>query len=158
MKTLDHFNSRRVLDWFAVSVLLVLAAGCIYVHESNSGYTNDDLEGTAGRTVSGEIPADLKSLEIENHSGAIRVVAAEDTSAQWTWNLKVQARTDAIAQQWADKIECSAVRDGERLRVVVSIPDFSGPHSIQSDLELRVPKSLAVSSRNHFGATTISGL
>lgn len=158
MRTTTARTTQRFAALIAAPLLLALAGGCIYVHDSSSGFSDADLQSVTNRTLSGEIPAEIKSVEIDNRFGSLRVVAAEREPANWSWKLTVQARTDAAAQQWADAANCSAVRDGDHLRLTVSMPDSSGRRRIQSDLEIRVPKSAAVRTRNQFGRTTISGV
>lgn len=153
MKTIVHRNTRHFICALAISILLALNSGCIYVHNSDA-----DLKATATRTRDGEIPATLKSLEVENRFGDMQVVAAENEPARWSWKLTIRARTDQLAQELADAVTCSAVQDGDHLKLVVSWPDTREPRSIESDLELRVPKAVAVRTKNGFGRTAISGV
>jgi hypothetical protein len=150
-------NTHRFTNPVLVGMLLTLVSGCIYIHDSD-GYSSADLQSVTNRVLQGEIPAGIKSVEIENRFGSIRVVASEREPAQWSWKLTVQARTTTAAQEWANAANCTAVQDGSRLQLTVSLPDNSGQRRIQSDLEIRVPKSASVRTRNQFGRTSISGV
>src|SRR5690349_19098451 len=70
-------------------------------------------------TQKGEIPADLKTLEVENSSGAVRLVGVEGGQTEWEWSLTVRARTERLAQKGAEGATCKAARDGDPLRLVV---------------------------------------
>jgi CNT family concentrative nucleoside transporter len=63
-----------------------------------------------------------------------------------------------VVQQIASNALCKAELDGDHLKLVVTAPDSSEPHSFQSDLEITVPKSVAVQAHNQYGRTDISGL
>ncbi len=71
--------------------------------------------------------------------------------------LTVGAPTDNLAAQAADAATCKAIQDGDRLRLLVTLPDKPNSVCYESDLEIQVPKSVAVSARNAFGPMRISG-
>jgi hypothetical protein len=141
-------NTHRFTNPVLVGMLLTLVSGCIYIHDSD-GYSSADLQSVTNRVLQGEIPAGIKSVEIENRFGSIRVVASEREPAQWSWKLTVQARTTTAAQEWANAANCTAVQDGSRLQLTVSLPDNSGQRRM---------KSASVRTRNQFGRTSISGV
>jgi DUF4097 and DUF4098 domain-containing protein YvlB len=156
MKTIARYHWRGFCRGFTPIAVLMIAAGCIYVNDSS--FSGGGLPAVADRTRSGQIPADLKTLEVENRFGIVRVIAVEGEPAQWSWRLTVRAKTDALAQQWADAADCLAEQDGDRLRLALELPHSVRDASFQSDFEIRVPRSVAVRSHNAFGRTTISGV
>ncbi len=157
MKTSTYIGAIRIAGVAAALTSLILTSGCIR-GASMSGYSDADLQSITNRAVSGEIPAGVKILEVDNTMGPVHVVAADGNAGHWSWKLTVQARTDAAAVEWANATQCAVTRDGGTLRVAVSLPNSSGSRRIESALDLRVPKSVAVRVSNHFGEMTIAGL
>ncbi|MDB6068566.1 MAG: hypothetical protein JWR26_4774 [Pedosphaera sp.] len=160
MKTMSAVTTCRFARLLLASTFLFLvAAGCSrYVGNFTSSSSISDAKAITNRTSTGDIPANLKSFEVDNRFGAVHVTATDSGPTQWSWKLTVGAKTDTLAVQAADAASCVATRqDGEGLRLVVSLPQSAGGLSFQSDLEIRVPKSVALRTRNLFGETTISG-
>ena len=158
MNTLSLIGWRRFICLFVAAGALVLTSGCIYVQNSSNGGSMADAKAMTNRTMTGEIPANLKTLEIDNRFGFVHVVAANSESLNWSWKLTVGAPTDNLAAQAADAATCTAVQDGDRLRLLVSLPDKPNSVCYESDLEIQVPKSVAVSARDAFGQMRISGV
>jgi len=121
-------------------------------------FSTSELAATTNVTLTGVLPHGLKSLEVENRLGAIRIIGTDNGPLEWSWNLKVRARTSAIAQQAATKAICTAHRDGDRLRLIVSLPNPDAKFNLQSDLEIRAPKGASVVTKNAYGPTAISNL
>jgi DUF4097 and DUF4098 domain-containing protein YvlB len=149
----------RLVRMLAVAAAFAVAIGCTFVIESTSARPVGELKAKATRTAKGEVPASLKSLDVDNRIGFVHVIATENEPLEWSWKLTVQAQSDSLATQSADAASCQAVRDGDGLKLVVSLPDKTPNNvSIQSDLEIRVPKSISVRTRTSFGETTASGV
>ncbi|EEF58181.1 DUF4097 family beta strand repeat-containing protein [Pedosphaera parvula] len=157
MKTFRHKHAFRLICLLSASTLS-LAAGCVYVHDSSYSYSSSDFTAVASQTRKGELPADLKILDVENHFGAVHVVATDNGPAQFTWKLTVHARTDVLASNALAVARCEPVRNGDRVQLILIPPDTADRLSYQSDLEIQIPKATALRTQNHFGATTIVGL
>jgi hypothetical protein len=162
MKTRFDTYTHQIINLLSAAALLTVATGCIYVHTSSSSsgysYSSSDFTASASRTRTGELSADLKALDVENRFGTIRVTATESGPAQFSWKLTVRARTDALASNALEVARCEPVRNGDRVQLAFSPPDTGDGLSYQSDLEIQIPKSVALRTQNHFGATTINGL
>jgi hypothetical protein len=161
MKTISRTQTYRIIHLLSAAALLSIATGCIYIHKdasSSYSYSGGDLAASATRSITGELPTDLKALDVENHFGTIRVTATENGPAQFTWKLTVRARTDVLASNALDVARCEPVRNGDRVQLAFSPPANSDGLSYQSDLEIQIPKSIALRTQNHFGSTTINGL
>ena len=140
----------------AASALAILS-GCTNIDRSFSlSFSDSDFKAVTNLTQTGAIPADLKRLEVDNRFGNVRVVGSEKDPVEWTWKLTVRARTEALAQLGAAQAACNAQRDGDRLRLVVSLPETDRKYRVQSDLDLRLPKPAAVRVQNRFGSIEIS--
>lgn len=158
MKLANPRSLRTRIHLLVASFLLTFVSGCIYVSDSGSGYSDADLTASTNRTLSREIPASLKTLEVENQFGAIHVIADVTQPARWSWNLTVRARSDDLARQRAEDTRCVVEQEGDRLRLTLALPAPDNSHRIRSDFEIRVPKSITVTTRNRFGETRIVGI
>jgi hypothetical protein len=149
---------KKILSLFMAAAVSMALTGC-YVHVSNSsGWSFSSLRASTNIVQSAEIPAGLKSLDVINAFGEVRITGNDDGHTGWTQKLTVRARTDAVVQEISSDFICKAEIDGDRLKLVVKAPDSLASHSFQSDLEITVPKSVAVQTRNEFGRTEISGV
>jgi hypothetical protein len=156
MKTITFVGIRGSAFAPGLLAALTFIAGCTYVSEP--GRSEQGLNSVATRSSAGAIPGNIRLLEVENSFGSIRVITVETEPPQWSWKLMMQAQTDPLAQQWADASKCEETQAEGTLRLAVSLPESSGARRAQSDLEIRVPSSISVRTRNRFGRTEISGV
>jgi hypothetical protein len=134
--------------------IMAAAAGCIQI--TSSSFSDHPFTVVTNVTSRGEIPPDVKGVEIENRHGAVRIIGVETGLTGWEWQLEVRARSEAMAQQVAAEAVCSAGRAGDRLRVAMLMPDRPDQYSFRSDLAVRVPKAFAVACRNRHGEVEIA--
>lgn len=169
MKTPMKTNGslRRLSACLLAVSLLATAAGCIYVNKStssssdsssSSSYSSADLKAEAVRTLSGEFPTDLSSLTVSNQFGPVRILAVENEASRWSWKMTVRAKTDELAKQWADATSCNVTKNGKSVQLALSLPESYKAVSFHSEMEIRVPKSIALRTQNRFGESTISGI
>jgi DUF4097 and DUF4098 domain-containing protein YvlB len=97
-------------------------------------------------------------MEVENRLGAIRVTGTDADTGSWVWKLKVRALDDASAKKASEAATCAAEQTGDHLKLIVSLPETEGKLRFESDLEIQLPKSIAVKTSNRFGRTEISNL
>ncbi len=147
----------RLAVQFLAAVLAAPLCGCIYVSSSNSSSVSD-AHSITNRALAGDIPTSLKSLEVDDRMGSVHVTAVNGETPGWSWKLSVGAQTDALAAQAAAAADCKAVLEGDHLRLVITLPDSFGNTRFQSDLEIRVPKSISVNAHTHFGEMRIRGV
>lgn len=159
MKSL-YIRRRRIAGLFTAVILLALADGCARVQRwaagSSSGGSSSDINGLASRTRTGELGADLKSLEVENHFGKVEIIGTDKGPVSWSWKVTVRARTDSLATNAVNQTSCKPVIDGSRVQLLLALPENTQDLHCESDLEIRVPKAMALLIKNHFGATTIA--
>lgn len=149
-------NSRRPGRWLcAVTVAASLGSGCRLSHMVFNG---GSLNAMAHRAESEEITGNVKSIEVENDCGAVSVTAVEDASYRWKWDLTVRSETDAEARDSLSIPVLRAETNGDVLRLTVKLPGFNRRRQFASDFELRVPKTVAVRARSHFGPVEIAGV
>ncbi len=137
---------------------MVSMTGCYVNFSSSSGWSASNLKAATNIVQSAAIPAGLKTLDVINAFGAIHITGDDNVPAGWSQKLTVRARTDAVVQQIASNFLCQADLAGDRLKLVVTVPNSREPHSFQSDLEITVPKSVTVQTHDQYGRIEITGL
>ncbi len=142
---------------FAGAALAVLS-GCYFNVSSPSGWSDHDLKAVTNSVQSAGIPAGLKSLDVKNAFGAIHITGAPNGPFNWSQKLTVHARTDEVVQQLASNLVCRAELVGDRLTLVVTVPDSREPHNFQSDLEITVPKTVSVQLLDQYGGIEAANL
>ena len=149
---------KRTFLVFIAAVVLVSMTGCYLSVSGSSGWSNTDLKAVTNLVQNAAIPDGLKFLDVNNAFGAVHVTGADNGPFGWSQKLTVRARTEDVVQQFASNLLCRADLAGDRLKLVVMAPDSRVPHSFQSDLEITVPKSIAVQTHDQYGRTEITGL
>jgi hypothetical protein len=150
---------KKLLARLVATGVLAALTGCdVHVSSFSGGWSDADLKAVTNVVQTATIPAGLKDLDVNNRFGAIHITGADHETFGWTWKLAIRAASDAVAQQIASESRCQAELDGDHLNLVVSLPDSKEPHSIQSDFEIRVPKSASVHAQNRFGRIEIADL
>jgi hypothetical protein len=148
---------KKLLLLTVAAGVLAAMTGCgVHISNFSGGWSDADLKAVTNVVQTAAIPASLKGLEVDNQFGTIHVTGTDNGTTAWTWKLAVRARNNSVAQRIASGASCKTETDGDHLKLVVSLPDSREPHSIQSDLEISVPKSAAVRAQNRFGRTEIA--
>jgi hypothetical protein len=117
-----------------------------------------NLSSSAVRTQNADISPDVKTIEVENKFGEVKVVAVESGPVGWSWKLETRAKTDALAQADAALVTLAAETNGDHLRLALVLPEKNRDWQLVSDLELHVRKASAIRVRNHFGPVEITGV
>ena len=140
------------------AVAIVSMTGCYVSFSVSPGWSNADLKAVTNIVQSAAIPDNIKTLEVINAFGAIHITGADNGPFGWSQKLNVRARTDAAVQQLASNLLCRADLAGDRLKLTVTVPGSREQRSFQSDLEITVPKSVTVQTRDQYGRNEITGL
>lgn len=149
---------KRYFSSLIAAGVLTAMTGCYFNPSGTSGWSNKDLRAVTNIVQSAAIPAGLETLDVHNAFGAIHVAGADSGPFNWSQKLTVHARTDEVVQQLASNLVCRAELVGDRLTLVVTVPDSREPRNFQSDLEITVPKSVSVLTHDQYGRTEITGL
>ncbi len=148
---------RRLFRLITATALSTTLTACYFHVSGSSGWSASSLHASTNLVQSAAIPASVKSLDVVNAFGAIHITGDDNSPSGWTQRLTVRARTDTVVQEISSNYLCKAQLDGDRLKLIVTATDVLQPHSFQSDLEITVPKSVAVKTRDQYGPTEISG-
>ncbi len=149
---------KKIISIFIAAAALAIFSGCFVHFNGSAGWSDADFKATTNLVQSATIPAGVKSLDVINAFGAIRITGTDSGPFGWTQKLTVRARTDADMQSFASNLLCQADLAGDSCRLAVTVPSDTAPHSFQSDLEITVPKSVTVRTHDQYGRTEIVGL
>ncbi len=132
---------------------LLICSGCVRIDSSE---TQGDLRAKAIVTQTNAIPNDIKELEIDNSFGPVGIVGTDDGPTDCLWTLTAYAETDALAQEAAGAAKFETRREGDRLRILVTLPTSRNNRSYNSNLQIQAPRSISVWTRTTFGKTAVA--
>ena len=145
-----------VAAWVGAVAMMTLTA-CSVRFGSTDGYQFDFQGETAVRQQDGPISPDIKTVEVNNHFGGVRVEAT-DESPTWAWELTCWSTDADKALLFADEVELTVIQqtDTQSWIVVLPTPPAAELRGVRSDLTLKVPASVQVVVSNRFGDTSIN--
>lgn len=146
---------RQIFTYIGVILLLGFTA-CVQVREQQS--SSVDAKFFTNAVQQANIAQAFKSIEVENSNGAIEIIGTDNEIASWDWNLEVRAPDEFSALAAIGEAACKVVHEGEKLRVIVTLPDHSGKARFTSNLKIRVPTATSVRTHNQYGMTGISNV
>ena len=134
---------------------LLWLSGCARISVGNSDNGGVDAKVTVSRNHEGSIPATIQKLYVENRNGPV-VVTGVEGDFSWRSELKCHALDEGTANEFADRCRLEATENDGVIRLVLGIPEGHRAYRVESDLRVRVPRSVAVEVINSFGATEVS--
>lgn len=137
---------------------MALLVGCYSRSSDSMGYSSADFRYTTNVVVRGQIDGALKRLEVDHRLGRVRIVGTEDPMGEWSWTLTVRARNEGSAIDAVASADLRSRSTQDRLELTLSLPGTDGRWQFESELEIRLPKAIAVETENRFGATEIAGI
>ncbi|MEO7346544.1 MAG: hypothetical protein ABIZ49_05920 [Opitutaceae bacterium] len=133
------------------------------------------------RMLSGEVPADIQTVQADNRLGNVIVIAVAEGFG-WEWRLRSSDGKTARAEHYVEECRLDVRRTGGTLQLIVVRPDTEPPRTtrssrtgwrflfwsgsrtesssdgdVRSDLTLRVPAAVAVDVKNRFGGVRVTG-
>ena len=128
----------------------------------NMNIDDSDLDNLFGQTynfddhLEQDVPANATSLRINDDHGAVRISAANDNKI----TVVVRKRVGAESQNDADKYNKQAVPAITSLGNVIILDahtQASGDHSVQSDLDISIPRKMEVHITSRRGDVSVIG-
>jgi DUF4097 and DUF4098 domain-containing protein YvlB len=128
----------------------------------NMNIDDSDLDKIFGETYSfddhleQDIPASVTSLRVNNDHGAVRVTAADDNKI----TVVVRKRIGADNQSDADKYNAQskpAITIAGGVITLDAKTQVSGDRSVQSDLDISVPRRIELHSTSRRGDVSVTG-
>jgi hypothetical protein len=118
-----------------IRAALLAALVCLWHTTATAALFSSEWKVVTNLIQRGEFPASLKTLELDNRLGALRVTGTDAAPFGWSWALAVRAQSPASGHRAAAKATCVALQNNDQLRLVVSLPDTDGKANFQSDIE-----------------------
>jgi hypothetical protein len=128
----------------------------------NMNIDDSDLDNLFGQTynfddhVEQDVPASATSLRINDDHGAVRVSAANDNKI----TVVVRKRVGAESQNDADKYNkqaSPAITTTGNTIILDAHTQASGDHSVQSDLDISIPRKMEVHITSRRGDVSVIG-
>ncbi|MFO1459402.1 MAG: hypothetical protein U1G08_08325 [Verrucomicrobiota bacterium] len=151
-------------SFLAISLAIPLC-GCIHI-ETGKSRSGSDSEGWSHSqdfnfateiSSHGDIGGDVRELEVVNRFGKLRIVGSDSGPWSWTSTIRVKARDSITGNGVAESASITSTTNGSALHIEFN-PANPGRHaSVQSDLEVRVPRHVTVHASNGFGPVEIEG-
>lgn len=141
--------------WPILGLGLLWLAGCARISVGNSDHGGVDAKVTVSRQHEGAIPAAIQKLYVENRNGPVVVTGVEGDFG-WRGELKCHALDERTANEFADRCRLEATENDGAIRLLLRIPEGDRAFWVESDLRVRVPRSVAVEVINSIGATEVS--
>jgi hypothetical protein len=155
---MSRFIMKPILLRGLLACVLIALAGCHFRSSGPTGYSTIDFRYSTNVVRQGQIDAGLKRLVVDHRQGRVRIIGTEDQVGEWSWALTVRARDEESAIQAAAAADLRTRSDTDRLELTLSLPGSDGRWQFESELEIRLPKAVAVRTVNRFGATEITGV
>ena len=101
-----------------------------------------------------------RGLEILNKYGSVNVSAYDLSEVRVKMEKKVKAKNEAGASELADKLKILIERKPQGYIISSNRDDLDEEErsSVQTDFSIRVPKSIALTVSNNYGAVTLDGV
>jgi len=128
----------------------------------NLNIDDNDLDNIFGETfnfddhLEQEIPPTVTSLRVNNDHGAVRVSVANDNKI----TVAVRKRIGAEGQSDADKYNAGtkpAITSTGSLLTLDARTQAAGDHSVQTDLDISIPRKMALQVTSRRGEVSVTG-
>jgi hypothetical protein len=151
-KPLSRFNV------VAIAVCCLACAGCNLNFTMVDGYVFDRTGETAEYSEQGTFADGVKTIKIENRFGNVKVSLA-DGEPGWTWNSKVWAESQELADQFIDELAMEVETNGDTQTWTVLLPAPSSDlNGVESHLTLKLPADVAAKIENRHGNVAVRNL
>ena len=137
-------------------------------------------DSVALRTLKGEVPAGVRTIDVSNDLGNV-TVSAVAANFGWEWNLSTSGAQTGRTAAYVQDCKLEVTDDNGVLRLVVVRPERqaarhssgvwrhvlsavtlgtvpSPEEAVRSDLVLRVPAASAVAIKDRFGSVRVTGV
>lgn len=144
--------------------MALLLCGCLHTGSPTSptveggGGPPDALRFSTEVVTQGEIHGDIRQVEVVNQWGELRIRGTDSDTGSWTSTLRVRTTDAGAFNAVAPSATTRAVTNGQVLRITFDAPKLPPQSTVQSDIEVRVPRSVIVRSSNRFGPVVLDGL
>ncbi len=151
-------------------VIMIVFFGLIATHvarfhwddiRENMNIDDSDFNNIFGETynfddhLEQDIPATATSLRVNDDHGAVRVTASDDNKITVIVRKRVGADNQGDADKYNQQTRPQITTAGNV--IVLDARNQAGDHSVQSDLEISVPRKLELHATSKHGEVSVSG-
>ena len=128
----------------------------------NMNLDDSDLDNLFGETynfdarLEQDIPPAATSLRVTDDHGAVRVTVADDSKITVTVRKRVGAESQSDADKYNTQTNPAITATGGQLTLDART-QASGDHAVQTDLDISIPRKLALQIVSRRGDVTVSG-
>src|ERR1700683_1910274 len=128
----------------------------------NMNLDDSDLDNLFGETynfdarLEQDIPPAATSLRVTDDHGAVRVTVADDNKITVTVRKRVGAESQSDADKYNSQTNPTITATGGQLSLDATT-QASGDHAVQTDLDISIPRKLALQVVSRRGEVTVSG-
>jgi hypothetical protein len=133
-----------------VGLAVIVLAGCQFSSERFRAKVTRNQELTAGL-------ADITGLEVSTNVGTLRLEAADVPEARIVAAIKVKARTEEQARQWAGQVTIAAEPRGQTLVIKTERPSGLRQNQLSVDFTITAPARLALDCTTNVGDIHTTG-
>jgi len=152
-------------------VIVIVVCGLISTQASrfnwgelrdNINIDDSDLDNIFGETynfddhLEQDIPPAVTSLRVSDDHGAVRVTAAEDNKITVVIRKRVGAQSQSDADKYNGHTKPTLTTSGGLLTLDAKT-QAAGDHSIQSDLDISIPRKMALQISSRRGDISVTG-
>jgi DUF4097 and DUF4098 domain-containing protein YvlB len=167
----DGFPARGIGAGGVFLVIAIVVSGLIATQASrfnwgevrdNMGIEDNDLDNIFGETYNYDnhleqnVPPSATSLRVNNDHGAVRVTVAEDNKITVTARKRVGAESQSDADKFNQQASPEITVSGDVI-LLDAKTQAAGNHSVQSDLDISIPRKLALQITSRRGDVSVIG-
>lgn len=142
----------------AIATCCVAFAGCNLSFTMVDGYSFDRTGETAEFSDDGEFSEGITEIKIINKFGDVKIASA-DGEPGWSWNSKVWADTQELADLYIDDLAMEVDTVGNTQTWTIVMPEASSDlNGVESNLTLRIPDGVETKLENRHGNVMIRNL
>jgi DUF4097 and DUF4098 domain-containing protein YvlB len=167
----DGYPTRGIGGGGVFLVICIVICGLIATHvarfhwndiRDNLQIDDSDFDNMFGESFNFDdhleqaIPASVTNLRINDEHGAVRISSSDDDKISVTVHKKVGAENQSDADKYNSETKPTVVASGNLLTLDAKT-SAAGDHSVETDLDISVPRKLPVQITSRRGEVSING-
>lgn len=167
----DGYPTRGIGGGGVFLVICIVICGLIATHvarfhwndiRDNLQIDDSDFDNMFGESFNFDdhleqaIPACVTNLRINDEHGAVRISSSDDDKISVTVHKKVGAENQSDADKYNSETKPTVVASGNLLTLDAKT-SAAGDHSVETDLDISVPRKLPVQITSRRGEVSING-
>jgi hypothetical protein len=141
-----------------IATFILTSAGCDISFTMTDGYSFNWTGQTAEHSEEGTFDEGVTKIKIVNKFGNVNISEA-DGEPGWSWNAKVWADSQELADQFMDDLFMDVQTDGNTQTWTISLPESSSDlNGVKSNLTMKLPADVSAKIENRHGNSIVKDL